>query len=95
MCNYCEQVFNEDAELKALWFKREGTMFKNKMDCIKNKNAKKIGMIISVRSNCSCNNIGPVISIKGKDKNNEFDWLDLKINYCPMCGKQLREKLVL
>ena len=94
MCKYCEEVFDEEKDLQALWFERKGPIFKNKFDSIINKNEKKLGVIMMMRSNCSELNIGPVLSIKGRHKNNEHDWLDLEINYCPMCGKQLRKDLI-
>ena len=38
--------------------------------------------------------IGPVLGIKGKDKDDPNDWYDFRINYCPRCGKQLRKELI-
>ena len=94
MCKYCNNVFDEKENIYILFFKRFGPVFKNRIDKWKNKNKKQIAIIINEKSNCNHLNKGPVLSIKGKNKNNSLDWFDLKINYCPVCGKQLREKII-
>ena len=94
MCKYCDNVFDANKALAALWFKRKGPLFKNRIDMWKNKNKKQLGVIVSVRSNCKCLETKAILSIKGKNKKDNEDWLDLPINYCPICGKQLREELI-
>ena len=89
MCEYCEQCFDENADLKCFYFTRSGTVFKNKRDLRRSKKEKQVGMILYVRSNCKLNDTGPILSIQGKKKD-MYDWLDLQINYCPMCGQKLR-----
>lgn len=89
MCEYCEQCFDENADLKGFYFTRSGTFFKNKRDAKISKKEKQLGIICHVRSNCKLNDTGPILSIRGNRKD-EDDWLDLKINYCPMCGRKLR-----
>lgn len=94
MCKYCDNIFDENVELEPLYFKRTGPDFKNRIDKWKNKNKKQLGIILKIRSNCEYLEKEAILSIKGKNEKNYLDWLDLKINYCPICGKQLREKLI-
>lgn len=94
MCKYCDNVFDGDKDLSALWFKRKGPIFKNTIDMWQNKNKKQLGVIINLKSDCKHSDKGPVLSIKGRNKRNDWDWLDLNINYCPICGKQLRKQII-
>ena len=80
MCKYCE--FNEEGFGNAIKFKK----FKPGIENMEEK----IGVIF----NMQFLNAGPVISINPEDANNTENWFDFKINYCPRCGRQLREVLI-
>ena len=88
MCEYCEVCFNDNAELKPFYFERTGPFYSEQ-----EKNEEKIlGTIMNLTNvgyGDNLCNIGPTISIKGFKENDEIDWFDLKINYCPMCGRKL------
>lgn len=94
MCKYCDNIFDENIPVAELYFKRSGPDYFDRIDKWKNKNKKILGVIVKVSSNCKNLEKEAILSIKGKSKKNYLDWLDLKINYCPICGKQLRKKLI-
>lgn len=85
MCKYCEEIESKC----AIWFTRQGPFYSKE-----EKKEKVLGAIFDIKSNCGLLNEGPVLCIQGKDKENPTDWFDFRINYCPRCGRQLREELI-
>ena len=84
MCKYCESV-GDTLDNKIGY----ATKFRKQKSSKKGEKTK-IGCIVNMQTS----NIGWVISVKGENKNDPEDWYDFRINYCPRCGKRLREKLL-
>lgn len=90
MCKYCEKKEDEYFGFPIYFLKKGMFISKEKQD-------KKVSVITNLKEDINgfVLNKGWVIMIKGPNEKDVTDWYDLKINYCPICGKQLRENPIL
>ena len=85
MCKYCD---SEEAEVFKVYNKENGII---------SKESNKICWICCYKGFCALNFEEDDYRITILDRNNldnDDSDLEIQINYCPMCGKQLREKLI-
>ena len=92
MCKHCDNIFDKSKDIIGFYFEKD-KMFKGVTDDY--PEYKRLAAIMDLtRDETIYVNLGPVLTVTAMPNGTENDWIDLPINYCPICGKQLRKKLM-
>lgn len=81
MCKYCEDI-------EAIWLKKRN-IFVGTIGEYDEDKGKRLAAIFDVEGD-NFFKMKPYLSVAVNEEKN--DWFDVRINYCPFCGRKLKRK---